>query len=152
MNQLRDLIEAELKNIGLNYEYVKEKNMFLFNMTMDNSVGTLKVLIHVFSDSYVVYAILNNRVNSKQANRVSDFLHRANRGLLNGNFEYDHIYGEVRFKLFVNAKGTDISKAIIDDSISVPLSMFSIYGDGLLRVMIGKENPEKVINEIENPK
>lgn len=152
MNQLRDLIEAELKNIGLNYEYVKEKNMFLFNMTMDNSVGTLKVLIHVFSDSYVVYAILNNRVNSKQANRVSDFLHRANRGLLNGNFEYDHIHGEVRFKLFVNAKGTDISKAIIDDSISVPLSMFSIYGDGLLRVMIGKENPEKVINEIENPK
>ena len=152
MNQLRDLIETELKNIGLNYEYVKEKNMFLFNMTMDNSVGTLKVLIHVFSDSYVVYAILNNRVNSKQANRVSDFLHRANRGLLNGNFEYDHIHGEVRFKLFVNAKDTDISKAIIDDSISVPLSMFSIYGDGLLRVMIGKENPERVINEIENPK
>lgn len=152
MSQLRDLIESELKKIGLKYEYIQEKNILIFNMTMDNSVGTLKVLIHVFSDSYVVYAILNNRVNSKQAARVSDFLHRANRGMLNGNFEYDHVHGEVRFKLFVNAKDTNISKAIIDDSISIPLSMFSIYGDGLLRVMIGKENPEKVINEIENPK
>ena len=131
MSQLIDLIESELKKIGINYEYIQDKNILLFNMTMDNSVGTLKVLIHVFSDSYVVYAI---------------------RGMLNGNFEYDHLHGEVRFKLFVNAKDTNISKAIIDDSISIPLSMFSIYGDGLLRVMIGKENPEKVINEIENPK
>ena len=123
MNQLRDLIENELKNVGLNYEYVQEKNTFLFNMTMDNSVGTLKVAIHVFTDSYVVYAILNNRVNSKKAGRVLDFLHRANRGLLNGNFEYDHVHGEIRFKVFVNAKDTHISKAVINDSISIPLSM-----------------------------
>ena len=104
MNHLKDMIESELKSIGLNYEYIQDDNLFLFNMTMDNSVGTLKVIIHIFPDSYVVYAILNNRGSSKKASRVSDFLHRANRGMLNGNFEYDHVHGRIRFKLFVNAK------------------------------------------------
>lgn len=152
MNHLKDMIESELKSIGLNYEYIQDDNLFLFNMTMDNSVGTLKVIIHIFPDSYVVYAILNNRVSSKKASRVSDFLHRANRGMLNGNFEYDHVNGRIRFKLFVNAKDINLSKAIIDDSISIPLSMFSIYGEGLLRVMVGDGIPEKVIDEIEKSK
>lgn len=149
MDELKQIVESELKSKKLNYEYNEQKKIFFFNMTMDNSVGTLRVVVHILTDAYVVYAILNNPVNKKKAFRVAEYLHRANRGLLNGNFEYDFNDGEIRFKVYVNAKDVKISEAIVEDSIIVPLSMFSLYGDGLLQVMFGKEDPEKIIQQIE---
>lgn len=148
MNRLKQSIERELDDMKLKYEYNSEGEFFAFYITMDNSVGTLKVIIQLMEDRYLVYAILNNRAQKKKISAVSEFLHRANSGLINGNFELDYATGEVRYKSYVNSKETSVSGAVIRDSILIPVTMFSKYGDGLLKVMTGNDSPESIIRSI----
>lgn len=147
MNKLKQSIQSELDNMKLKYEY-NDGGFFVFSMNMDNSTGSLKVIIQLLEERFLVYAFLSNRASKARLSAVSEFLHRANFGLINGNFELNYSTGEVRYKTFVNAKEINVSAAIIRDSISVPIMMFSKYGDGLLNVMTSKNNPESIIKSI----
>ena len=148
MNKLKQSIQCELDSMKLKYEYNNEREFFAFSINMDNSIGSLRVIIQLMEDRYLVYAILNNRAQKAKISAVSEFLHRVNSGLINGNFELDYVTGEVRYKSFVNAKETSVSGVVIRDSILVPVMMFSKYGDGLLKVMTSNDTPESIIKSI----
>lgn len=148
MNELKQSIQCELDNLKLKYKYNNEGEFFAFYINMDNSIGALKVIIQLMEDRYLVYAILNNRAQNGKISAVSEFLHRVNSGLLNGNFELDYTTGEIRYKSFVNAKETSVSGVVIRDSILVPVMMFSKYGDGLLKVMTSNDTPESILRSI----
>jgi hypothetical protein len=148
MNKLKQSIQCELDSMKLKYEYNNEGEFFAFSINMDNSIGSLRVIIQLMEDRYLVYAILNNRAQKAKISAVSEFLHRVNSGLINGNFELDYVTGEVRYKSFVNAKETSVSGVVIRDSILVPVMMFSKYGDGLLKVMTSNDTPESIIKSI----
>ena len=148
MNKLKQSIQCELDSMKLKYEYNNEGEFFAFSINMDNSIGSLRVIIQLMEDRYLVYAILNNRAQKAKISAVSEFLHRVNSGLINGNFELDYVTGEVRYKSFVNAKETSVSGVVIRDSILVPVMMFSKYGDRLLKVMTSNDAPESIIKSI----
>ena len=123
MNKLKQSIQCELDSMKLKYEYNNEGEFFAFSINMDNSIGSLRVIIQLMEDRYLVYAILNNRAQKAKISAVSEFLHRVNSGLINGNFELDYVTGEVRYKSFVNAKETSVSGVVIRDSILVPVCL-----------------------------
>lgn len=116
---------------------------------MNNALGNLSIYIVVRKDYYVVNTILNNFVEEKYYNQVSEYLHRANYCLNNGNFEFNFKDGEIRYKTYVNFDGIVLSDSIIEDSILVPVFMFEKYGKNLLRLMLGDGNPQKLIEDAE---
>ena len=69
-----------------------------------------------------------------------------------GSFELDHSDGEIRYKMYVDC-GDDCdcmpSESVIRRSIEMPASMLEIYGDGLMRVLLGVATPEEAIEEAE---
>ena len=134
------------------YTY-KEKNenhtIFSSGVNMNNALGNLRIFIVVRKDYYIVNTILNNVVEEKYYNQVSEYLHRANYGLNNGNFEFDYEDGEIRYKTYVNFDGVELSDSIIEDSILVPVFMFDKYGKNLLRLMLGDGNPKELIIDAE---
>lgn len=148
MNDLKQSIQNELDKLRLKYEYKEDNQLFAFSMNMDNSIGPLKVVIQLMENRYLVYAIINNQTPKAKMVAMSEFLHRVNSGLINGNFELDYTNGKINYKSFVNAKETKISGAVIRDSILVPIMMFSKYGDGLLKVMTSTDSPETIIKSI----
>lgn len=151
MNKLKQSIQSELNNMKFKYEIDNndDDGLFVFSIKMDNSTGSLKMIIQLLGERFLVYALLSNRAPRAKLSAVSEFLNRANFGLINGNFELNYSTGEVRYKSFVNAKEINVSSAIIRDSILVPVMMFSKYGDGLLNVMTSKNTPESIIRNIE---
>ena len=148
MNGLRQVIQSELDNLDLKYDSDKDGNVIVFSINMDNSTGSIKVVIQLMEQRYLVYALLNNRVKKAKLPAMSEFLHRVNSGLINGNFELDYATGEIRYKSYMNAMGINISGDVIRESIMIPIMMFSKYGDALLKVMTSKETPESVFNSI----
>ena len=137
------------------YDYT-EKNenhaVFSSGVSMNNAIGNLRIFIVVHKNYYTVNTILNNVVEEKYYNQVSEYLHRANFGLNNGNFEFDFEDGEVRYKTYVNFDGVELSDSIIEDSILVPVFMFDKYGKNLLRLMLGDGDPKKLIEAAETDK
>ena len=131
------------------YSYDKEKSIFSTGVSMDGFIGNIALKIGVRETRYTVYAILNNRVESKFFAQVAEYLHRANYCLLNGNFEIDYSDGEIRYKTYVNFENAEVSEEIIRDSILIPIFMFEKYGKNLLKLMVDLGDPHQLILDAE---
>lgn len=131
------------------YQYNEEKKIFVSGINMDNVLGNVSMYISLEENSYNVYMILNSKAEEEYYVAVGEFLHRANYGLKNGNFEMDYRDGEVRYKSFVNFENIVISEEIVKDSIFVGIAMLDTYGKGLLKIMLGESTPKECIEECE---
>ena len=143
------LIHEFFKKSMMKYDYIEEKKLFLSGIKMEGVIGNLRLFIPVSEDSYLVYATLNGTPESEFYGNVAEYLHRANYGLRNGNFEFDYTDGEIRYKTFVNFEGIQLTMDVVADSILLPILMFEQYGKNLLQVMMGNGNPAELVREAE---
>ena len=143
------MIEDYLKEDGWKYIADKDKCAFRAIVNMNNVVGELRIIVFVRGNNYTVSAFLNSSVEQEYYNQVAEYLHRANFGMQNGNFEFDYDDGQIAYKTFVNTKNIVPSMEVIRDSILIPVFMFDRYGKGLIRLMLEKANPKELIEEAE---
>lgn len=149
METVIELIHEFFTKGNWKYTYDKEKKLFLCGVNMNGVLGSLRLFTLVSKDSYVVYAILNSTPEKEHYSEVAEYLHRANYGLRNGNFEFDYRDGEIRYKTFVNFDGIQLSMDIVEESILTPIFMFDQYGKNLIRVMMGDGIPAELIEKVE---
>ena len=114
----------------------KRRTVFNLGIDMENVIGNLSMIISVSENDYITLAILNSKAEKDKLHAVAEYLHRANYGLKNGNFELDFTDGEIRYKAYVNFENTTISNEIIEASIMVPIAAFEQYGRGLIQTML----------------
>lgn len=146
-----NLIKHFFDTDGWKYDYDEERSIFRTGMSM-GSIGKLDIMIPIREDYYLVHAIFSSNAEESQYVRVSEYLHRANYGLNNGNFEMDFEDGEIRYKTYVNFDGLQLSEEVVRDSILIPIFMFDTYGKNLVRLMIGESDPKTLIDEVEEEK
>lgn len=149
MEDVISLIHEFFKKSEMKYKYNEKKKVFLSGVKMNGVLGNIQLYISVREKSYVVYAILNSTPEKKFYGEVAEYLHRANYGLLNGNFEFDYRDGEIRYKVFVNFEGIQLSMDVVTESIVVPVVMFDQYGKNLIRIMMGDGIPAELIKKAE---
>ena len=150
MKKVIETIKSLFEKNEWKYQFDEEDNVFRAGINMGNIVGSVKMYIFLEKNSYSVYMVLNSKAEEKYYDTVGAFLHRANYGLKNGNFEMDYRDGEIRYKVYVYFKNIDISEDIVEESIFVGVAMIERYGKGLLKIMLGEGTPEKCIEECEN--
>ena len=105
-----------------------------------------------------MYAVWEERVAEAQRLAMSEFLHRANYGLVLGNFELDLGDGEVRFKVGIDVEGVrldlprsnPVGPALIKQGFYAVVSLFDKYLPGL-RAVSGGADPHAAIRVIEGP-
>lgn len=147
INKIKKFLDED----GWKYRYIEKDKVFITGVNVGSINGNIKIYIFLRTNGYTVYEIVNNRAESERYSSISEYLHRANYGLNDGNFELDYTDGEIRYKTYVNCRGIEeISNEIIEDSIYVGVAMIQKYGKGLLKVMLGVETPSEAIKEAEN--
>jgi len=93
-------------------------------------------------------------VNAPVARRAEagEYLHRANFGLVRGNFELDYRDGEIRFKTSADVEEAMLQQptwATLRALVHMNLAMTDRYLPGLLRVLYGAENPARALARVE---
>ena len=146
---VKKLIDSFFEETKWKYIFDEAKSNYVFGVDMGNVVGNLQFILPLREHSYKVYAILNSKVEESQIQRVAEYLHRANYGMNNGNFEIDYQDGEVRYKTFIDFEGIELSKSFVAESIFIPLIMFERYGKNLINLMLGNGNPQELIEDAE---
>lgn len=144
-------IHDHFREIEWSYDYNERESYFHTGVTMNSSLGSLAIYVYVHETSYVVYACLSNHVEPCYCAQVAEYLHRANYGLLNGNFGMDFRDGEVRYKTFVSFEETTVPVKAIRASLVLPVLMFEKYGKNLLKLMLDVGDPQMLIREAETP-
>ena len=149
---IAEAIDSFLTGDDWKYQFDADKGLFDMGISVKGQLSSCRLKIRVNEDHYLVYACISMQADEASRMKVCDFITRANYGLRNGNFELDLRDGEIRYKSYVDC-GEDgyalPDPAIIKKSIYIPAQMMQRYGDGLLAVMYGFQEPEAAIQEIE---
>lgn len=150
MKKVIDTIKSFFENNDWKYNFNDEDKVFSSGIDMGNILGNVKMIILLEDNFYNVYMVMNSKVEEKYFPVVAEFLHRANYGLKDGNFEMDYRDGEIRYKSFVNFKNIDVSEEVVGESIIVGAAMIDRYGKGLLKLMLGDGSPKECIEFCES--
>jgi len=121
------LIQHEIK-----YSFDEKEGFFNTDFMLDDEETILDFGLAVLEDSIVSYTLIPQPVKKNAMAAVSEYLHRANYGLIFGNFELDWEEGLVQFKCFLPAPGEEIDPELISDLFESPLAIINRYYDGLM--------------------
>ena len=89
MKKYIELIENIFKEMEWKYDYREDNNVFISGVNSNEMMGNLKMFIFMEENSCNVYWVFGHNVEKSYLPTVSEFLHRANFGLKDGNFEMD---------------------------------------------------------------
>ena len=146
INEVRDYLDDN----NWNYEYEDDRQLIRTGVSLKSKLQSVKMYITFNDNGYTVIAVPAMKADEASRVNVMEYLTRANYGLRNGNFEMDVNDGEVRYKIYTNAKGRGkIGEAIIEDSIMIPPLMFDKYGNGMAAIMFGFSDPKTEIEKAE---
>ncbi|MEQ8673649.1 MAG: YbjN domain-containing protein [Aggregatilineales bacterium] len=98
---------------------------------------------------FVFYSICPMNVPEERRLHTSEFITRANYGMIIGNFEMDYVDGEVRYKTSIDVEGDDLSFALIKQMVYANVIIMDRYLPGLMQVIFGSSSPLEVIQNIE---
>ena len=158
MSEMDAFIHEVLDKEDLVYRHDEENHAFRLQMGIPGcKINGLTIVLRLLPDSsdsercmkLQSVSTINIGADDSCMSEVGEFLHRANYGLLIGNFEMDYNDGEVRFTICVSTEDTFPGFEMVRDLVGLPPAMFRRYGNGLLSVIMGAASPAKAIMTIE---
>lgn len=96
----------------------------------------------------VFYSIAPRRVEPQYRAAMSEFLTRANYGIVIGNFEMDYADGEVRFKTSIDVEDARLTFPLIHHVIYANLLMTDRYLPGITAILEG-HTPQLALELVE---
>ncbi len=99
---------------------------------------------------FVFYSVCP--MNAPEARRaaVSEFITRANYGMIIGNFEMDWTDGEIRYKTSIDVEGSQLTKPLVKQMVYANVMILDRYLPGLMAMMYGSVSAVDEIAKIEN--
>lgn len=128
---VRDYLNAQ----DFSYDYDAFHGTFSVEAELSCRLRTCLVVLQITENAFLSYAALNESVPAARIAAVGEYLHRANYGLPNGNFELDCDDGSIHFKTYFDCPDEAPAAKQLTDAFAIPLAVIDHYGDGLLRVI-----------------
>ncbi len=80
---------------------------------------------------------------------IIEFITRANYGMIMGNFEFDFMTGEIRYKTSIDVEGDNLSFALIKQMVYANVMMMDEYLPGIMAVIEAEVEVKEAILQIE---
>lgn len=130
------------QRLGENYSYLSHFN------GKNGSFACLSQL-RIEAEQLIIYAVAPIKVAEDKRAIVSEYLMRANYGMIIGNFEMSYSEGTVRYKVSIDFEGELLTDNLIRNAIYPTCQLMDRYLGGLMQVAYGQRTPEDMIKEIE---
>jgi len=120
-------------------------------MGVAGEAGSYRLVAVVDGERNVVrfLTFLEGRVPETRRREITEYLTRANYGLLLGNFEFDLGDGEVRFKCATDIEHHGLTYEQYQSMLYVSVAMMDRYFPGLQKVVQGTSDAAAAIAEVE---
>ncbi len=128
-------IEAYLKEQDWSFTFDSLGGMFSVEAELTCALGAALVIYQVTEDGFLCYTTIMDDAPAEMRPVVGEYLHRANYGLPNGNFEFDYDDGSIHFKTWFDCPDGLPTEKQLADSISIGLSVLDHYGNGLYELL-----------------
>lgn len=143
-------IELYFDDQDWKYEPINDRGVIRTGTAIDGKLKNVRIYINVNDDGFTINSVLNVSADEDTMADVAEFITRANYGLRHGNFEMDYSDGEIRYKTSCYC-GDDVAPSddVIQFLLFTNIMMVQRYGNALLSVLFGMNNPEDAVKEAE---
>ena len=124
-------IEEYLKAQDWSFVFDSVGGMFSVEADLTCKFGAALVVYQVTEGGFLCYTTVAGNAPADMRAVVGEYLHRANYGLPNGNFEFDYDDGSVHFKTYFDCPDGEPTQKQLSDSMAIGLTVLDHYGDGL---------------------
>lgn len=149
MDRVYDLMVAFLTEDDWKFNPHEDSNAVTFGFKGAN--GSWQCVMRAREKEQQVLFYSQAPINCPEELRpqMSEFLTRANYGMIIGNFEMDWSDGEIRYKTSVDIEGVERATAIIKNLVYPNIQMMDRYLPGVLGLVYGNLSAEEAIKRVE---
>ena len=115
----------------------------------ENGQWTCHGWIREEEKQFVFYSLCPLKVPEGRCPDVSEFVTRANYGMVIGNFEIDLNDGELRYKTSIDIEGGELSLGMFRQLVVTNVMIMDRYLPGIMAVITGAQSPAQAIAQIE---
>lgn len=151
MQNLSDVVQSFLEDDDWKYEKRSDRDIFLAGISAKHSSYQLVFDVKEKPSQLIVYTIVPQHVPETHRREISEFLTRANYGIIIGNFELDFDDGEVRYKTSIDAEGGELTPAMVHQMTLYGISTTDRYFPGIMAICYGGKSAQAAVLDIENP-
>jgi hypothetical protein len=102
------------------------------------------------SSQFAFYSVCPIKAPELRRVMVSEFITRANYGLIIGNFELDLDDGEIRYKTSIDVEQAELSPALMQPLVYANVWTMDRYLPGLMSVIFGNATPVQAVELVES--
>ncbi len=150
--RMAEAIAAVLEMDGWDAEPVDEIGRIRFSVELDCKIREAECEFRVLDNSFLLLTGYWGITADQESHRdVIEFLSRANHNMYYGSFELNAESEQIRFRIshYCGEKHPQLTAEQIRHAIRISLATVERYGDGLLSVIMGYENPKAAIEQAE---
>lgn len=131
-------------NIGAKLHEIRPSGTITLDMDVEARFQRITILLKAKKNGLLVYGIFPLKCVAECEDRLIRYLTLANRGLLDGCFDYDHEEGEIRYKCWLPVYA-EFDEETVKSEIMTCANMLVHYGDGLTNVLLANADPDEEI-------
>lgn len=150
--EIAEVIHQYLTEDDWNFQFNEESGIFQFNLSLSGPVKSVRYVIDVREDYYLVYGFSPlgaDPKNRREMVRIAEFLTRVNYGLKQGCFEMDWRDGEIRYRIYQDCEQMTLSKKAVQNNIYCLAITFERYASGLTSLLFTGTEPEAAVRRCE---
>lgn len=150
MGRILDAVQQFLEEDDWPYSLMDERPVYKTGFEGKNGQFTCYAQERAEQQQFVFYSIFPVRVPENKLIELSEFVTRANYGMIIGNFELDYVDGEIRYKTSVDVEDVDLVEPLVRHMMYANVLTMDKYLPGLMRVLYAGISPADAVSEVEN--
>jgi hypothetical protein len=127
MGRIYESMKRFLADSNLSPEELPDQAAIRITFTGSNDAWICVARAREEQEQFVFYSIAPVEIQPDVRPAAAEFLHRANFGLIVGNFELDMDDGEVRFKTWVDCPDTPLTDSLMRPLVVANIAMMDRY-------------------------
>ena len=136
------------------FDFNETTGSIRFGIKLNGKIRNAQIVINIYENAYNVFGLIPISAEAsdhKMMTMMAEFLHRANNGLKNGNFELDFNNGEIRYKIHTDCEGFGApTTKMIHNSILCNAVILQRYSEGIVRIILSYMNAKTAIDICES--
>ncbi len=144
-NKIKEYLQVQ----DWGYTFDEIGGMFTVEAELSCKLDAALVVYQVTEDGFLCYTTIMDDTPLEMIHVMGEYLHRANYGLPNGNFELDYEDGSIHFKTYFDCPEEVVTEKQLSDSMAIGLTVFDHYGNGIYKILHGTSAARELIAETE---
>lgn len=148
--KIAEVIENFFDMNKMDFEPVNYKGVIKANIVMNNNLKDVDMSVDVTSDGFTITSVLQVSADSRNINKIAEFMARANYGMRYGSFEVDYRDGEISYRTSCYCGENAVPALdVVRLYVATAIVMLQKYGNALVDVLFGISTPKKAIEDAE---